>query len=193
MEPTTQEQKGTDTKPHGERRGRGMPGRGGAGGGRGGRRGPGGARREREQREFDQKILDLSRVTRVTAGGKRMRFRATLVIGDKKGRVGVGVAKGADVAMSVEKAYRQAKRNVFTIPLKEGTFPHAVSAKYRAAVVLLKPAPAGTGLKAGGAVRVVLEMAGVPNAVSKIMGSGNKLNIARATLVGLRQLKTQTK
>jgi len=146
-------------------------------------------RKEREPREFEQKILDLSRVTRVTAGGKRMRFRAALVIGDKKGRVGLGVAKGADVAIAVEKAYKQAKKRLVDIPLKDETFPHEVRSKFGSARVLLKPAPEGTGLKSGGAVHVVLELAGVPNAVSKILGSENKINIARATLHGLEMMK----
>src|SRR3989338_8120774 len=145
--------------------------------------------REREQREFDQKILDLARVTRVTAGGKRMRFRATVVVGDHKGRVGVGTEKGLDVAAAVEKAYPQAKRRVVTVPLKNGTIPHAVSARYGSASVLLKPAPVGTGLKSGGAVRIVLELAGVPNVVSKILNSKNKINIARATMEGIEALR----
>ena len=146
-------------------------------------------RKDQEPREFDQKILDLSRVTRVTAGGKRMRFRTALVIGDRKGRVGFGVAKGADVAISVEKAFRQAKKNLLTIPLANKTVPHAVYTKYGAAVIILKPAPQGTGLKAGGAVRVLLELGGVPNAVSKSLGSNNKINIARATMNALRSLR----
>ncbi|MDA1038161.1 MAG: 30S ribosomal protein S5 [bacterium] len=155
---------------------------------------PGGNRpggRKREQREFEQKILDLARVTRVTGGGKRMRFRATLVIGDKKGRVGIGTSKGTDVAMAIEKAYKQAKKNVITVTMDNETIPHRVDLKYGAAIVLLKPAPKGTGLKSGGAVRVVLEMAGVPNAVSKIMGSKNKINIARATIAGLKELRSK--
>ena len=150
-------------------------------------------RRPRETKEFEQKILDLARVTRVTAGGKRMRFRVTLVIGDKKGRVGVGTSKGADVAMAVEKAYKQAKKNVLTVPLTNETIAREIRVKYGAARVMLKPAPVGTGLKSGGAVRVVLEMAGVPNAVSKILGSKNKNNIARATMMGLRRLSNENK
>ncbi|MFH1632318.1 MAG: 30S ribosomal protein S5 [bacterium] len=144
--------------------------------------------RQREQREFEQRILDLARVTRVTKGGKRMRFRTCLVIGDRKGRVGLGVAKGADVAASVEKAFRQAKKNMVTIPMVNATIPHEVKSKFGAAEVLLKPAPEGTGLKSGGAVRMVLEFGGVPNAVSKILGSNNKINNAKATFVALRSL-----
>src|SRR5688572_12728798 len=106
--------------------------RGGQGGrGQGGRgRGP---RQEREPREFEQKILELARVTRVTKGGKRMRFRATLIIGDRRGRVGMGVAKGADVALSVEKAFRKAKKSMITIPLVNETVPHIVDRKFAAA------------------------------------------------------------
>lgn len=172
--------------------GRGGAGqRGGAGGGRGGDR-RGGGRPEREPREFEQKILELARVTRVTKGGKRMRFRACVIIGDRKGRVGMGIAKGADVAMSVEKAFRKAKKGLVTIPLKNNTIPHAVQQKFAAADVLIKPAPEGTGLKCGGAVRVILELGGVPNAVSKVMGSKNKINNATAVIMALKALKMPT-
>ena len=154
-----------------------------------GGRGRGGRRDDREPREFEQKILELARVTRVTKGGKRMRFRAAVVIGDRRGRVGFGVAKGADVSMSVEKAFRQAKKNMVKVPLVNETIPHEVSRKFAAAMVLLKPAPKGTGLKCGGPTRVVLELAGVPNAVSKLMGSKNKINNAKATFLALRALR----
>lgn len=155
---------------------------------RGGMRARRPRRGQREPREFEQKILELSRVTRVTAGGKRMRFRTCLIIGDRNGRVGMGVAKGGDVAMSVEKAFRQAKKNLISVPMKDGTFPHEVAVKYGAAKVLLKPAPQGTGLKSGGATRLVLELAGVPNAVSKILGTNNKINNAKATFEALRRM-----
>src|SRR3989339_1390040 len=108
---------------------------------------------QKEQSEFEQKILELARVTRVTKGGKRMRFRTCLLIGDRKGRVGLGVAKGADVQISIEKAFRQAKKNIVHVPLFKETIPHEVSAKFGAAVIMLKPAPKGTGLKSGGATR----------------------------------------
>lgn len=168
------------------------PQQGGAGGrgpgGRGGmRRGP----RMEEKKEFDQRILELARVTRVTKGGKRMRFRATVVIGDRKGRVGFGIAKGGDVQQSVNKAATQAKKRLITVPLVNETIPHAVSQKFAAASVLLKPAPKGTGIKAGGAVRVVLELAGVPNAVSKILGSANKINNTKATMAALKKLRVR--
>ncbi len=181
-------------------RGRGPGGRGGsgsgagAGGGRGsdGRRSGGRGGAAREPKEFEQKILELARVTRVTKGGKRMRFRASLVIGDRRGRVGFGVAKGGDVSMAIEKAFRQAKKNMVKVPLIEETIPHEVFRKFAAASVLLKPAPKGTGLKSGGPTRVVLELAGIPNAVSKIMGSKNKINNAKATFLALRALRMPT-
>lgn len=150
----------------------------------GGRRGP----RDQEQREFDSRTLELARVTRVTKGGKRMRFRALVIVGDHKGRVGFGLAKGADVQMSVEKATRKAQKQLVTIPFVRETIPHAVEAKWSAAKILLKPAPKGTGIKAGGAVRAVLEIAGVPNVVSKILGSGNKINNVKATFLALGKL-----
>lgn len=168
-------------------------GRGGQGDDRGRGRGRGKARGrgrkpEREQREFEQKILDLARVTRVTKGGKRMRFRTCLIIGDRKGRVGIGVAKGVDVAISVEKAFRQAKKNLINVPMIDETLPHEIRSKFGSASILLKPAPKGTGLKSGGAIRLVLELSGVPNATSKILGSNNKINNAKATLRALKEL-----
>lgn len=162
----------------------------GAGRGAGGdRRGPRRPRME-EPKEFDQRILALDRVTRVTKGGKRMRFRATVIIGDHKGRVGYGVAKAGDVSMAVNKAVTQAKKRLMTVPLVKETIPHRVDAKFGAAVVLMKPAPAGTGVKAGGAMRVVLELAGVPNVIGKSLGgSKNKINNAKATIEALQQLR----
>ena len=167
-------------------------------GGQGQRR-PGGDRRgprpgrPGEDKEFDQRILELSRVTRVTKGGKRMRFRACVIIGDRKGRVGYGVAKGLDVQSAVQKAATQAKKRLLVIPLQNETIPHAVERKFAAAVVLVKPAPKGTGVKAGGAVRVVLELAGVPNVVAKILGSSNKINNTKATIAALSALKPALK
>ncbi len=120
-----------------------------------------------------------------------MRFRATVVLGDKKGRVGFGVAKGADVAMALDKAARQAKKRLITIPMVKGTLPHETAAKFGAAHVLLKPAPQGTGLKSGGPARIVLELAGVPNAVSKILGGKNKINNVKATFAALKMLRKE--
>lgn len=155
---------------------------------RGGRAG-GGKPQKRE--EFKEKMLDLRRVTRVVAGGKRFRFRATLALGDEKGTVGIGIAKGVDVAQAVAKAKAQAKKNMFSVPLKDGrTIPHETYAKYSAAKVLVKPASAGHGLRSGGAVRVVLTLAGVKDATSKCLGrTPNKLTNAMATIEALKKLK----
>jgi small subunit ribosomal protein S5 len=162
---------------------------GGRSGDRGGRRPP----RVEEPKEFDQRILELARVTRVTQGGKRMRFRSCVILGDHKGRVGFGVAKGSDVQQSVQKSVTQAKKKMITVPLINETIPHAVSMKFAAASILIKPAPKGTGVKAGGAVRVVLELAGIPNVVAKILGSKNKINNTKAAMLALQQFKVSAK
>lgn len=150
-------------------------------------------RRERyiKKEEFKEKVLDLRRVTRVVAGGKRFRFRATVVIGDEKGRIGVGVAKGLDVQGAVEKAKTAAKKTILILQLKDNrTIAHEVNAKYSAAKVLIKPAVAGHGLKAGGAVRSVLALAGVRDATAKCLGrTPNKLTNALATIEALKKLK----
>lgn len=147
-------------------------------------------RRGRESRdEFTSKTIDLARVTRVMAGGKRMRFRACIVAGDRKGRVGSGTAKGADVELAINKATTKAKKQLITVPMKGTTIPHQVTAKYSAARVFLKPAPPGTGVKAGGAVRIVLDLVGIQDIIGKIMGSKNKINNVRATLLALSQLR----
>lgn len=154
---------------------------------RGGGRGRG--RGNDEPKEFDQKVLEVARVTRVTAGGKRMRFRALVVVGDKKGRVGAAVAKGSDVAQAISKSTERAKKTLITVPIVRETIPHRVQLKYGGSVVLLKPAPAGTGIIAGGVVRQVLEIGGIGNVVSKMLGSRNKLNNVRATIEALKMLK----
>ena len=139
---------------------------------------------------FDQKLIELRRVTRVVAGGKRMSFRAVMVIGDKKGKVGIGVAKGKDVAQATEKAIFQARKNVITVPLVKGTIPHEIIAKHSSAKILLKPAREAHGLIAGGASRVVLSFAGVKNVTAKILGrTPNKLTNAMATLRALSLLR----
>ena len=177
---------------------RGPAGRGGFGGGRGGRGGGqfggrggrGGMRRggDRPKSEFDQKVLEIARVSRVTKGGKRFSFRATIVIGDGKGKVGVGMAKGKDVAQSVQKAVNQAKKHLFIVPLKHGTIPYQVKAKYNSAVVILKPGRGG--VKAGGPVRVVAKLAGITGLTGKLVErTNNKLNIAQATMKALQMIR----
>lgn len=145
--------------------------------------------RPMEKSEFDSNILDLARVTRVTEGGKHLSFRACVIVGDKKGRVGMGLDKGKDVQIGVEKATRQAKKHLINVPIVNNTIPHPVYCKFKAAQVMIKPAPNGSGIIAGGPVRVILELAGVPNASSKILGkTKNKIVLAEATLGALKQL-----
>src|SRR3989344_1059553 len=145
---------------------------------------------DREKSEYDQKVLDMARVTRVVAGGRRFSFRATVGLGNKKGKIGVGIGKGLDVSQAVDKAVADGKKNMIVIALKDGTIPHEVTAKYGAAKVLLKPAPKGRGLVAGGAVRAICSLAGIENISAKIISkSTNKLNNARATVEALKKLK----
>lgn len=144
----------------------------------------------REKPEFDQKLLDLARVTRVVKGGRRFRFRATLVIGNRNGKVGVGVAKGADVSEAVRKAFNAAKKKMILVKRHNSTIACPADSKVASAQVMLKPAKAGRGIVAGGAVRAVVELAGIRDIVSKSTGSSNKLSVARATLVALEQVKT---
>ncbi len=146
---------------------------------------------EREVREFDQKTVEVKRVTRVVAGGKRMRFRALVVIGDHKGKVGMGLRKGADVSESVNKAVNAAKKNMITLPLINGTIPHGINVKYKSSKLMLKPARPGTGVIAGGAVRQVFELAGVKNVVSKMLGSNNKVNNIKAVFEAFTKMKSK--
>lgn len=166
--------------------------RGGRGRGRGGR-GDRGFNAQREAKsEFDQKVIDIARVTRVTKGGKRFSFRTTVVIGDGKNRVGVGIGKGKDVAQSMQKAFNKAKKNLISVQTINGTIPYQVEYKYKSAVVLLKPAKGG--VKAGGPVRVVAKLAGIKSLTGKLIErTNNKINIARATIEALKQLKPISK
>ncbi len=145
-------------------------------------------RQQPEKREFDHKVIDIARVARVMAGGRRFSFRATVVIGDRKGKVGVGIGKGADTAVAIEKAINSAKKNMIKISIQNGTIPVDTSGKFGSARVLLKPAREGKGLVAGGAVRTVVDFAGIENITAKMLGSNNKLNNAKATIQAL--LKT---
>lgn len=143
-----------------------------------------------EESQFDERVLHIDRVARVVKGGRRFRFRALVAVGDKKGRVGVATAKGADVTAAVSKATDVAKKNFIDVKLYNGTLPHEVQAKVGGANILLKPASPGTGLIAGGVVRILLEVGGVSNALSKSLGSSNKVNLAYATLEALQTLRT---
>jgi small subunit ribosomal protein S5 len=148
-------------------------------------------RESHEPKEFDQRTIEIARVTRVVAGGKRMRFRAIVALGDGKGRLGVGLAKGADVSLAVGKAAAAARKHLIVVPIVEGTLPRPVRVKFKAALVLLKPARPGTGVIAGGAVRTLLELAGVKNVVAKMLGSESKVNNVYAVLRGLATLSTR--
>jgi len=143
--------------------------------------------------EFEESLLDIARVTRVVAGGKRLSFRATLVIGSRskdKHEVGVGICKGKDVAQAIQKASNKAKKNLITIPVVDETIPHEVKAKYKASRVIIKPAKKGKGIRAGGAVRIVLKLANITNANAKILSSSsNAINNARVTIIALSKLK----
>jgi len=153
--------------------------------------------REKIKDEFETKLLDLARTSHTRAGGKRMGFRAVIIIGNKKGKVGLGLAKGKDVALAVEKATRAARKNIIEVPIVEDTIPHEIFSKFGAAKILLKPQRKGRGLVAGGTVRIICNLSGIKNISSKVLGrTGNKLNNAMATINALKKLKyaiTRTK
>jgi small subunit ribosomal protein S5 len=148
-------------------------------------------RKKREKPEFEQKLLDLARVTRVVKGGRRFSFRATMVIGDRKGRVGVGVGKGSDVSNAIGKAVNDAKKEMITIDISKGTIAHDLNVKMGSAKIMLKPAKEGRGIVAGGAVRAVVDLSGIKDIVSKSLGTSNKLNVARATIKALKEFETK--
>jgi small subunit ribosomal protein S5 len=141
-----------------------------------------------EKKEFDERIVHIDRVARVVKGGRRFRFRALVVVGDHKGKVGIGIAKGADVTSAVTKATEVAKKHMAKMNLYKGTLPHEALGKVGGARILIKPASAGTGLIAGGVVRTILEVTGVSNVLSKSLGSTNKANTAYATIQALESL-----
>jgi small subunit ribosomal protein S5 len=143
---------------------------------------------EPEEKQFDERTLHIDRVARVVKGGRRFRFRALVVVGDGKGRVGIGIAKGADVTAAITKATDVAKKHLITVSIYKGTLPHEATARVGGAHILIKPASQGTGLIAGGVVRTVLEVAGIKNVLSKSLGSTNKANTAYATVAALQQL-----
>ncbi|MEK7579872.1 MAG: 30S ribosomal protein S5 [Patescibacteria group bacterium] len=147
----------------------------------------------REVQEYEQKVLDIARVTRVTKGGKRFTFRAAIIIGNKAGKVGFGIGKGADVAQSVEKAFKQAKKHLINVIFKDTSIPHRIEAKMNSAVVFLKPAPRGSGVRAGGPMRVIAKLAGIEDISGKIISkTNNKINIAKATIEALKKLRVKS-
>lgn len=182
---------GTDASANNNRRHSGPRGAERSGSGRGA--GPRGRQRDAvaQDSEFEQKIIDLARVTRVMAGGKRMRFRACVAIGNGKGRVGLGLAKGADVTMAITKAVNQAKKNMLDVPLANDTIPHEIRQKFGSSLILLKPGRKGQGIICGSVVRMIAELAGIHNISSKILGTNNNVSNAKCVMLALSSLKVK--
>lgn len=139
----------------------------------------------KEEKEFDERVLEVSRVSRVVKGGRRIRFRALVAVGDRKGRVGVGIGKANEVSIAVQKATTKAKKNLVRVPIINGTIPHEIIAEHGAARVLLRPATEGSSVVAGGAVRNIVELAGITDILGKILGSNSLINNALAVVSGL--------
>jgi len=148
--------------------------------------------KEEKKDEFESKLLDLARIAHTRAGGRKMRFRALVIIGNKAGKVGIGLSKGTDVALAIEKANRLSRKNLIEIPIVGNTIPHEVSAKVGAARIILRPQRKGRGLVAGGTVRTICTLAGIKDISSKVLSrTGNKINNSRATIEALKKLKTK--
>jgi len=148
-----------------------------------------GHRRPQEPKEFEEEVIQLDRVTRVVKGGRRLRFRATVAIGNKKGKVGIGIGKSNEVVGAIKKGVTKAKRNLIEIPIHDDTIPHRIQSKFKASKVLLIPAGPGTGIIAGGATRKIIELSGIKNILSKTIGSPNRLNNSKATFEALKALR----
>jgi small subunit ribosomal protein S5 len=143
----------------------------------------------KEKKEFDEEVIQIDRVTRVVKGGRRLRFRATVVIGDRKGRVGIGIGKSNEVAAAIQKAIQKAKRSIIRVPIFRDTIPHDIKLKYKASRLLMLPAGEGTGIIAGGAVRKVVELAGIKNILSKSFGTNNRVSNTQCAYKALGLLR----
>lgn len=143
---------------------------------------------EKPQSEWTERVVQISRVTKVVKGGKKLSFRAIVIVGNQKGQVGIGCAKASEVIIAIQKAIADGRKNVITVPIFKTTIPHPITGKSGAGAVMLRPASEGTGIIAGGAVRLVLELAGIENILSKSLGSKSPLNAANATLEALKAL-----
>ncbi len=144
----------------------------------------------REAKEFDEEVIQIDRVTRVVKGGRRLRFRATVVIGNKKGKVGVGIGKSTEVQGAIQKAISKAKKTLITVPMVGQTIPHKIKVKFKSAKLMLMPACPGTGIIAGGPLRKIIELAGVRDVMAKALGCKNRLSNSKAAIMALSQLKT---
>jgi len=142
----------------------------------------------KEKKEFEEEVLQVDRVTRVVKGGRRLSFRATVIIGNRKGKVAIGLGKATEVAAAIKKAVSRAKKDLVTVPIVNETIPHEIRVKFKANHLLMIPASPGTGIKAGSSTRKILELAGVNNILSKRMGSNNRINLAKATMKALEYL-----
>ncbi|HOA63270.1 MAG: 30S ribosomal protein S5 [Acholeplasmataceae bacterium] len=147
-------------------------------------------RQEQLERTFEERIVSINHITKVVKGGRRYRFNVVVVVGDRKGRVGFGTGKAVEIPDAIKKAVEKAKKNLITVPIVNTTIPHAVTGEFGSGKVFLKPAPAGTGVVAGGPVRAVVELAGIENILSKSLGSNTPINVVRATIDGLLNLRT---
>lgn len=145
----------------------------------------------REVKEFEEEVIQVDRVTRVVKGGRRLRFRATVVIGDRKSRVSYGIGKASEVQAAIQKAVAKAKKRIIRVPVYNGTIPNMAQVKFKAAKVLIKPASEGTGIIAGGPIRKIMDLAGVKNVLSKSMGARNRLNVTKATFEALAKLRVR--